>query len=132
VTANSDIVRNYFRCLDADKFTELAQLFDEAGVVKMPGARPVTGPAEIERKYARALPGSFSAHRAEILSILEDGELAVAVLRVRATSASGADNHVFTAVDVFNIRNGKITSLEVVLDRKLFVQSGSDPIRSTT
>jgi ketosteroid isomerase-like protein len=115
---HEQVIREYFRLLDSDQFEELAALFHVEGTLQLPAGRPVTGRNAIAAHYARALPGTFQKHVANIERILEDDNCAVALLKVDATDVSGSTPFTFRAVDIFEFTAGKISRLEVVLDRR--------------
>jgi uncharacterized protein (TIGR02246 family) len=104
-----ELVAAYFERLNAERWADLLDLFHEDAELVAPGGRPRRGRTAIESYYRAAL-APYPEHRDDPGRVLVDGDAAVVEIRFTGRLATGAPV-AFDAVDVFDVRDGRIARL---------------------
>jgi len=119
--SNLEIVKTYFRCVDSEDLETLNSLFATDAVLLAAGA----GERRDERimSFYRNVFKKFPEHKDIPTRFLEVNDSIVVEIRFNGRSATGVSVE-FPAVDVFDLRNGKIIRLSqwvdtAALERKL-------------
>jgi ketosteroid isomerase-like protein len=107
-------IGQYFEYLNAERWSELAGLFEADATYRTPGARPRSGVDDVIAQY-RTLFRNWAAHEDAPVRVIADGD-AVAV-EVRFTGATHDGREIgFDAVDIFHFRGDRISSLATWYD----------------
>jgi ketosteroid isomerase-like protein len=104
-----EVVAAYFERLNAERWSDLLDLFHEDAELAAPGGRPRRGRAAIEAYYRAAL-APYPEHLDAPGRVLVDGDAAAVEIRFTGRLATGAPL-AFDAVDVFDVREGRIARL---------------------
>jgi ketosteroid isomerase-like protein len=118
---NTKVVETYFRCVDGEDYDTLETLFHPDAVLMAAGGGERRG--ERIMSFYRNVFKKFPVHSDAPTRILEIGDTVLAEIHFTGRSATGVDVE-FPAVDVFDLRDGKIVRLTqwvdtAALERKL-------------
>ena len=110
-SAMEAIVQRYFRCLDAEDWTEMRELWRDDGRLHAVGARPRAG-ADAVIGYFSKLFDPWPAHTDVPVRLIvsEPDRTVVAEVLFIGRTADGRDVR-FDAVDVFDFVDGRISKL---------------------
>ena len=110
----SDVVLVYFACLNTEDWERMATLWTPDACMRAVGARPRTGRDEV-LGYFRTLFEPWETHLDSPTRLVRDGDVVVAEVSFTGRTASGRDA-AFDAVDVFDLRDGRIAALSTWYD----------------
>lgn len=113
MSANTETVATYFRSVDAEDLVTLASLFADDAVVMAAGAGERRGERIIN--FYKNVFKKFPEHQDAPTRILEIGQTVVAEIEFTGRSSSGVEV-AFPAVDIFDLRDGKIVRLTQWVD----------------
>lgn len=113
MSANAETVATYFRSVDAEDLITLGSLFADGAVVMTAGAGERRG-ERILNFYENVFK-KFPEHRDAPTRILEIGQTVVAEIDFTGRTTSGIEV-AFPAVDIFDLRDGKIVRLTQWVD----------------
>jgi ketosteroid isomerase-like protein len=119
--SNEATVRRYFTCLDTEDWDGMRELWHEDGTMRAVGARPrVDREGVIE--FFSGLFAPWPKHEDRPTRLVIAGDTILAEVTFTGTTPEGREVS-FDAVDVFDLRDERITSLsnwyDVALARKL-------------
>jgi ketosteroid isomerase-like protein len=106
---NADIVAAYFVAINAERWDDLASLFDQAVSYRTPGTRVRTGHEDV-LAYFRSMFDMWPNHDDRPIHVLVDGDAAAAEVHFTGTTADGRQID-FDAVDIFHFQAERIISL---------------------
>lgn len=109
-----DPVHAYFACLNTEDWDRMATLWTPVATLRAVGARPRTG-REGVLAYFRRLFDPWATHVDTPTRLVRDGDVVVAEVTFTGTSRAGIDA-AFDAVDVFDLRDGRIAALSTWYD----------------
>jgi ketosteroid isomerase-like protein len=126
---NLEVVMTYFRSVDAEDLNALESLFSPDAILLSAGAGQRSG--ERILSFYRNVFLKYPEHRDVPSRILEIGDTVVAEILFTGRSATGVRVE-FPAVDIFDLRDGKILRLSqwidtAALQRQLAQQQSSRP-----
>ena len=107
-------VSDYFAALNGERWSLLEPLWHPDAVLRAPGTRPRTGRSEI-MAYFRSLFEPWSSHRDEPTRVLVAEDTVVVEVEFAGVTRSGV-KLTFDAVDIFDLRDGIITTLTTWYD----------------
>ena len=103
---NRQIIQAYFDRMNSEDWEGLGDLFDEDAVLEAPGFPRQRG-RETVRGYFRAALGIYPKHYDDPVRIVVAGDTVTVNIHYEGTLANGHQLS-FDAVDVFDLRDGKI------------------------
>ena len=106
---NRQIIQAYFDRMNSEDWEGLGDLFDEEAVLEAPGFPRQQG-RETVRGYFRAALGIYPRHYDDPVRIVVAGDTVTVNIHYEGTLANG-HRLSFDAVDVFDLRDGKIVEL---------------------
>lgn len=106
---NRAVVDGYFAALNAHRFAELEPLWHPEGELHAVGVPPRIGRDAVLAHFPAVLAG-YSAHHDRVTRVLEDGDTIVTEIRFEGRLRDGRPV-AFDAVDVFDLRDGRIVRL---------------------
>lgn len=113
-------IRDYFRCLDEEDWTGMETLWTEDGKLRAVGARPRHGREEVLGFFAKLFT-PWREHEDRPTRIVIAGDVVTAEVLFTGTTVDGREVS-FEAVDVFDLRAGRIAALsnwyDIALARK--------------
>lgn len=109
-----DPVAEYFRCLNEEDWTVMRGLWTADARVRPVGTRPREGPEAITVFYA-SLFDPWAVHLDTPARIVRAGDVVTVEVRFTGTSRTGTEA-AFDAVDVFDLRDGRIAALSTWYD----------------
>jgi ketosteroid isomerase-like protein len=104
--SNEDVVHRYFYCLDHEDWVQMRELWHEDGVLRAVGARPRDGIEEVMDLFGKLFVPWARHEDAPTRIIVADATVTVEVT-FTGTTEDGREV-AFDAVDVFDLRDGKI------------------------
>lgn len=110
----SDVVLVYFACLNTEDWDRMATLWTPDASLRAVGARPRTGREEV-LGYFRKLFEPWETHLDSPTRLVRGADAVVAEVSFTGRSAAGHDA-AFDAVDVFDLRDGRIAALSTWYD----------------
>ena len=110
----SAVVERYFAAVDAEDFDVLREVLHPDVSLTACGSRPRQGPEAVIALF-RVIFERFPVHSDRPTRLIRDGDTVVAEIHFEGRSATGVDI-TFEAVDVFDIRDGRIVRLTQWLD----------------
>jgi ketosteroid isomerase-like protein len=102
-------IREYFRCLDDEDWAGMRELWTEDGELRAVGGRPRAGREEVLGFFEK-LFGPWRAHEDRPTRIVVAGDFVTAEVTFYGTAADGREVS-FEAVDVFDLRDGRIARM---------------------
>lgn len=112
--ADDAVVRSYFVCLDAEDWATMRTLWNEDAELRAVGARPQQGVDAIIAFCGRIF-APWRRHSDSPTRFLTCGETIVVEVAFTGTTQDGRDV-AFDAVDVFDLRGGRIQRLSTWYD----------------
>jgi ketosteroid isomerase-like protein len=113
-------IRDYFRCLDEEDWTGMEALWTEDGTLRAVGARPRHGRDEVLGFFGKLFT-PWREHEDRPTRIVIAGDVVTAEVLFTGTTQDGREVS-FDAVDVFDLREGRIAALsnwyDIALARK--------------
>ena len=109
-----DPVAAYFRCLNTEDWEVMATLWTEDALLRPVGARPRRGPAAIAAFYSH-LFDPWEEHLDTPTRTIRAGDVVTVEVTFTGRSRSGTDAR-FDAVDLFDLRDGRIAGLSTWYD----------------
>lgn len=110
-------VEAYFAAINAGRFGDLAGVFAEDVEIHTVGAKPVLGRDDAVAHFPRVL-AHYTAHDDRVTRWIEDGAGAI-VTEIDFTGRLSDGRPVaFAALDVFDVRDGKITKVRTWYDTR--------------
>jgi ketosteroid isomerase-like protein len=113
-------IRDYFRCLDEEDWAGMAALWAEDGTLRAVGARPRRGRDEVLEFFGK-LFAPWREHEDRPTRIVVAGDVVTAEVLFTGTTQDGREVS-FEAVDVFDLRDGRIAAMsnwyDIALARK--------------
>jgi uncharacterized protein len=106
---NEQVVRRYFECVDAEDWDALRALFDDAATLQAVGARTRSGVDDVMTYFPRAF-APWAEHRDAPTRLVVSGDVVTAEVAFAGTTRDGQEV-TFEAVDIFDLRDGRITGL---------------------
>jgi ketosteroid isomerase-like protein len=104
--SNEDVVRRYFYCLDHEDWVQMRELWHEDGVLRAVGARPRDGIEEVMDLFGKLFV-PWVRHEDAPTRIIAADETVTVEVTFTGTTEDGREV-AFDAVDVFDLRDGKI------------------------
>ncbi len=112
----ADVVRRYYKLVDARALDDMLALFADDVVYRRPGYDPLRGIAELRTFYAQDRVIADGAHT--LASLVEDGDRVAVEGKFRGTLRDGRKACVRFA-DFFVVRGGRITRRDTYFDAPL-------------
>lgn len=113
-------IRDYFRCLDEEDWAGMEALWTVDGELRAVGARPRHGREEVLGFFAKLFT-PWREHEDRPTRLVIAGDVVTAEVTFTGTTADGREVS-FDAVDVFDLREGRIAALsnwyDIALARK--------------
>jgi ketosteroid isomerase-like protein len=113
-------IHDYFRCLDEEDWVGMEALWTEDGRLRAVGARPRHGRQEVLGFFAK-LFAPWREHEDRPTRIVVAGDVVTAEVLFIGTTQDGREV-TFDAVDVFDLRDGRIAAMsnwyDIALARK--------------
>ena len=109
-----DAVDTYFRCLNTEDWATMATLWTEDATLRAVGARPREGRDSVLRYYSR-LFDPWEEHLDTPTRVIRAGDVVTVEVTFTGRSRAGHDA-AFDAVDVFDLRDGRIAALSTWYD----------------
>ena len=109
-----DVLAAYLDSLNTEDWDRLASLWHADATLRAVGTRQRTGPDDI-LTYFRAALGPWKEHLDQATRVLPCGDAVTVELHFRGRTAGGLQVE-FDAVDVFDLRDGKIQALSTWYD----------------
>jgi ketosteroid isomerase-like protein len=109
MNANEKTVRSYFECLDAEDWTRMRTLWQPDADLRAVGARPRSGVDDVIG-YFSALFAPWPEHEDRPTRFIADGDAIAVNVTFYGTTADRREVS-FDAVDVFDLRDGRIARL---------------------
>lgn len=106
---NERTVRRYFTCLDTEDWSQMRELWHEDGELRAVGARPRSGVDDVIG-YFSGLFSPWPQHEDRPTRLIASGDTIVAEVTFTGTTPDGREAS-FDAVDVFDLRDGRIARL---------------------
>lgn len=108
-----ETIETSFRYIDSGQFDKLHLVFDEDVVYYPIGRPPIKGLKAVLNYYTQDRVVKDSVH--EMSDMIASGDRAAAMLTFRGTSKGGKKME-FHSVDIFEFKNGKISSSRIFTD----------------
>lgn len=108
------VVTDYFDALNAEDFEALEGVWTEDAEVRAVGSRARVGLEEV-MAYFRPLFGPWTEHRDQPTRVIGEGDAVVVEVRFSGRTEAGKEL-AFDAVDVFDLRDGRIAALTTWYD----------------
>jgi ketosteroid isomerase-like protein len=106
---STDTVQRYFVCLDTEDWTQMRTLWHDDAELRAVGARPRSGADEVIGYFSN-LFSPWPVHQDKPTRLIGSGDTIVAEVTFTGTTPDGRDVS-FDAVDVFDLRDGRIAKL---------------------
>jgi ketosteroid isomerase-like protein len=106
---STDTVQRYFVCLDTEDWAQMRTLWHDDAELRAVGARPRSGVDEVIGYFSN-LFSPWPAHQDKPTRLIGSGDTIVAEVTFTGTTPDARDVS-FDAVDVFDLRDGKIAKL---------------------
>ncbi|GAA0935511.1 nuclear transport factor 2 family protein [Pseudonocardia zijingensis] len=116
LTAGRQAVEGYFAAINSDRFAALGAVFAPDVEIHTVGAEPVVGRAAALAHLPRVL-AAYSAHDDAVTRWIEGDEAIVCEIRFTGRLRTGRPI-VFDALDVFDLRDGRITKVATWYDTR--------------
>lgn len=105
------VVREYFTCLDTEDWARMAELWTSDGCLRAVGARPRDGREEVIGYFSKLFdPWPAHEDRPTRIVVAEHAQTVLAEVTFYGTTPGGKAVR-FDAVDVFDLRDGRICAL---------------------
>jgi ketosteroid isomerase-like protein len=106
-----EVALRYFTCLDTEDWEQMAGLWTEDGVLRAVGARPRDGRDAVIGYFAKLFtPWPSHVDAPTRLIVAEAEQTVIAEVTFTGTTPDGREVS-FDAVDVFDLRDGRICKL---------------------
>lgn len=102
-------VAEYFRCLDAEDWEAMEDIWTDDVRLRAVGARPREGRDDVMRYYRR-LFDPWEVHHDQPTRVVVAGDVVTVEVTFSGRTRDGVEAS-FDAVDVFDLRDGRITAL---------------------
>lgn len=110
----AQVAQAYFDAVNERRFDDLAALFHDDAELRPVGSRPRIGRDDIAGYYAPLLAGFTMSHD-DPRALHVAGEVVTAEIAFTGTTVTGREV-AFDAVDVFRVREGRISTLRILYD----------------
>lgn len=107
-------IQEYFEYLNAERWSELAGLFEPDATYRTPGTRPRSGIEDVIAQY-RTLFRSWAVHEDAAVRVIADRDAAAVEVRFSGSTHDGREIG-FDAVDIFHFRGDRIVALSTWYD----------------
>jgi ketosteroid isomerase-like protein len=115
-----ETVRDYFRCLDEEDWEGMRKLWTDDAELRAVGGRPRSGREEVLGFFEK-LFDPWAQHEDRPVRIVVAGDVVTADVLFLGTTTDGREVS-FEAVDVFDLRDGRIAKMsnwyDIALARK--------------
>ena len=102
-------VASYFRCLDAEDWATMEGIWTDGARLRAVGARPRVGRDEV-MAYYRKLFDPWEEHHDTPTRVVVAGDVVTVEVTFTGRTRAGVEAR-FEAVDVFDLRDGRIAAL---------------------
>jgi ketosteroid isomerase-like protein len=127
MTENETTVRSYFACLDSEDWARMRTLWHADAELRAVGARPRQGVDEVIGYFSNLFT-PWPKHEDRPMRLLDSGDTIVVEITFFGTTPDGRDVS-FDAVDVFDLRDGRIVKLtnwyDIAYARKVLAEAPS-------
>jgi ketosteroid isomerase-like protein len=103
---NEEVVRRYFYCLDHEDWVQMRELWHDDGTLRAVGARPRDGIEDVMNLFGKLFV-PWPKHCDEPTRIVHGGDTVLVEVTFTGTTGDGREVS-FDAIDVFDLRDGKI------------------------